>query len=76
MHLSDFVVLHLLRQGKTSLATLRLLKRQFVALDRDGSGSLTFAEATDPFAFAPLALQAVGLATANATRTERGRRIA
>ena len=40
MHLSDFIVLHLLRQGKTSLETLGLLKSQFVALDRDRSGSL------------------------------------
>ena len=29
VHLSDFVVLHLLRQGKTSLETLGLLKSQF-----------------------------------------------
>ena len=40
VHLSDFIVLHLLRQGKTSLETLGLLKSQFVALDRDRSGSL------------------------------------
>ena len=44
MHLPDFVVLHLLRHGKTSLGTLGLvLKSQFV----DGSGSLSFAEATE-----------------------------
>ena len=50
MHLPDFVVLHLLRHGKTSLGTLGLLKSQFV----DGSGSLSFAGlAKDPLAPTP-----------------------
>ena len=51
MHLSDFVLLHLLRQGKVGIETLGLLKRQFAALDRDSSGTLTdpLAEATAPF---------------------------
>ena len=69
---------HLLRQGKTSLETLGLLKSQFVALDRDGSGSLSFAEATDPFALAPVAMPTTGgvAIASNASRTERGRRVA
>ena len=45
VHLSDFVVLQLLRQGKLTLETIRLLRAQFHLLDRDASGHLTLDEA-------------------------------
>ena len=46
VHLSDFVVLHLLRQGKLDIDTIRLLRAQFELLDVDASGMLTLEEAT------------------------------
>lgn len=67
MHLSDFVLLHLLRQGKVGIETLGLLKRQFAALDRDSSGTLTLAEATaplEPFTMPPPRADADATATA------------
>ena len=41
IHLSDFLVLQLLRQGKIDMRTVSLIKAQFDALDSDGSGKLT-----------------------------------
>jgi hypothetical protein len=41
IHLSDFLVLQLLRQGKIDLRTVTLIKAQFDALDTDGSGKLS-----------------------------------
>lgn len=41
IHLSDFLVLQLLRQGKIDIRTVTLIKAQFDALDNDGSGKLS-----------------------------------
>lgn len=41
IHLSDFLVLQLLRQGKIDIRTVSLIKAQFDALDTDGSGKLS-----------------------------------
>ena len=46
VHLSDFIVLHLLRQGKLTIDNIRLLRAQFNLLDADSSGVLTVEEAT------------------------------
>lgn len=46
VHLSDFMVLHFLRRGMTDLETIKLIRAQFESLDRDGSGRLSFKEAT------------------------------
>jgi len=46
LRLSDFVVLQLLRQGKISIRTLDILKREFEMLDADNTGLLTLQEAT------------------------------
>ena len=46
IHLSDFIVLQLLRQGKISLQMLNLIKAQFERLDKDHSGVLTLSQAT------------------------------
>ena len=45
VHLSDFVVLHMLRQGKMTIDTVKLLRSQFQLLDRDASGVLSRDEA-------------------------------
>jgi hypothetical protein len=45
VHLGDFVVLHLLRQGRTTIETIRLLRRQFEYLDRGEMGALTVEDA-------------------------------
>lgn len=45
IHLSDFLVLQLLRQGKIDIRMVKLIKAQFDALDTDGSGLITFDEA-------------------------------
>ena len=46
MHLSDFVVLHLLRQGKITLEQIKMVRAQFELCDRDGLGRLTLEQAT------------------------------
>ncbi len=46
VHLSDFIVLQLMRQGKMSVESLQFMKRQFELCDRDGSGKLSWREAT------------------------------
>jgi Ca2+-binding EF-hand superfamily protein len=46
VHLSDFVVLQLLRQGKLSLEAIEVLKQNFELLDSDRSGTLTLKQAT------------------------------
>eukprot|EP00536_Pseudo-nitzschia_multiseries_P016030 jgi/Psemu1/219924/e_gw1.1004.1.1 len=43
---NDFVVLQLLRQGKISMRTLDILRREFEMLDADNTGLLTLQEAT------------------------------
>ena len=43
------MVLHLLRQGKMSIESIRLLQAQFELLDDDGSGGLTLEEACGPY---------------------------
>ena len=43
VYLSDFMVLHMLRQGKMSLEGLRLLRTQFELIDRDGGASVACA---------------------------------
>ena len=40
VHLSDFIVLQLLRMGKVDMCTINLIKTQFKILDVDGSGKL------------------------------------
>mmetsp|Transcript_25824 Transcript_25824/g.56629 ORF Transcript_25824/g.56629 Transcript_25824/m.56629 type:complete len:571 (-) Transcript_25824:400-2112(-) len=45
--LSDFVVLQLLRQGKLSVQTLDILRKEFDFLDMDRTGLLTLQEATN-----------------------------
>ena len=45
VHLADFVVLNLLRQGKLKISTIGLLRAQFDLLDTDRSGVLTLSEA-------------------------------
>ena len=45
VHLSDFIVLHMLRQGKMTTDTVKLLRSQFQLLDRDASGVLSREEA-------------------------------
>ena len=46
IHLSDFIVLQLLRQGKISLQMVNLIKAQFERLDTDSSGVLSLDKAT------------------------------
>jgi len=49
VHLSDYLVLHLLRQGKISHDTVGLLRAQFDLLDVGGGGVLTLQQAcADP----------------------------
>jgi Ca2+-binding EF-hand superfamily protein len=47
LHLGDFVVLQLMRQGKLSVETFQLLKKEFEILDKDQTGMLTLEEATN-----------------------------
>mmetsp|Transcript_14677 Transcript_14677/g.30032 ORF Transcript_14677/g.30032 Transcript_14677/m.30032 type:complete len:511 (-) Transcript_14677:41-1573(-) len=46
VHLSDFIVLQLMRQGKMSVESLQFMKRQFELCDKDKSGKLSWREAT------------------------------
>ena len=46
MHLSDFIVMQLLRQKKINMETVNVLKSHFKSLDVDKSTTLTLAEAT------------------------------
>ena len=46
VHLSDYIVLQLLRQGKLSVRAIELLQQNFDALDTDNSGVLTLEQAT------------------------------
>lgn len=46
VHLSDFIVLQLLRQGKITAETIQVLKQNFELLDVRQTGSLTIKEAT------------------------------
>ncbi|KAL7515959.1 hypothetical protein ACHAWX_001024, partial [Stephanocyclus meneghinianus] len=45
IHMSDFIVLQLFRQGKLSLESLEFMKRQFQLLDTNRSGRLNWDEA-------------------------------
>jgi len=45
VHLSDFIVLQLLRQGKLSRDTIKAMKSNFEDLDSSNSGTLTLEEA-------------------------------
>jgi len=47
IHMSDFVVLQLLRQGKVNMNTVVLIKKQFDMLDWDNSGTLSLDQATE-----------------------------
>ena len=49
VHLSDFIVLQLLRQGKLSSEGIKVMKRNFELMDTDGSGTLSMEEATSNF---------------------------
>ena len=44
VHLSDFIVLQLLRQGKISMTAINVMKQNFDALDVDHNGSLSYDE--------------------------------
>ena len=46
IHLSDFIVLQLFRQGKLSVESLEFMKQQFQILDKNRSGRLSLVEAT------------------------------
>ena len=46
VRLSDFIVMQLLRQGKISPETVKVLKQNFDAIDTDSTGSLTLEQAT------------------------------
>lgn len=46
VHLSDFIVFQLLRQGKINIEMLQALKNRFKAMDLDSSGVLTLEQAT------------------------------
>lgn len=45
IHLSDYIVLQLFRQGKLSLELFSFMKRHFQLLDANGSGRLNWDEA-------------------------------
>jgi Ca2+-binding EF-hand superfamily protein len=47
LHLGDFVVLQLMRQGRLSVETFEVLKKEFEMLDKDRTGMLTLEEATN-----------------------------
>lgn len=47
VHLSDFIVLQLLRQRKVDTETVNMIKARFHALDSDKSGVLTYEQATE-----------------------------
>lgn len=46
IHLSDFIVIQFLRRGLTDINAIKMIKKQFEAMDRSGNGFLTFEEAT------------------------------
>jgi Ca2+-binding EF-hand superfamily protein len=46
VHLSDFIVLQLLRQGKLSSEAIQVMKRNFEMLDVDGNGTLSMEQTT------------------------------
>lgn len=46
VRLSDFIVMQLLKQGKISPETVKVLKQNFDAIDTDNTGSLTLEQAT------------------------------
>ena len=46
VHLSDFIVLQLLRQGKLTVEAVQVLKENFEMLDSKGGGTLSLAQAT------------------------------
>lgn len=46
VHLSDFIVLQLLRQGRLSVEVIEALKQNFEMLDAKGNGSLTLEQVT------------------------------
>ena len=48
LHLSDFMVLQLLRQGKLTVEMVEVLKQNFDLLDKDHSGAVTLEEAIAP----------------------------
>jgi Ca2+-binding EF-hand superfamily protein len=47
LHLGDFVVLQLMRQGRLSVETFEVLKKEFEILDKDKTGMLSLEEATN-----------------------------
>lgn len=49
VHLSDYIVMQLLRQGRISSDTLKVLKQNFELLDADKTGTLTPEQATSIF---------------------------
>ena len=46
VHLSDFIVMQLLRQGRITPETITVLKQNFDLLDADRTGALTLEQAT------------------------------
>jgi Ca2+-binding EF-hand superfamily protein len=49
VHLGDFIVLQLLRQGRLSVEAVQVLKQNFELLDVDQTGTLTLEQATSEF---------------------------
>jgi Ca2+-binding EF-hand superfamily protein len=49
VHLSDYIVMQLLRQGKISNKTVHVLRHNFELLDTDRTGALTLEQATSVF---------------------------
>jgi hypothetical protein len=49
VHLSDYIVMQLLRQGKISKETVLVLRYNFELLDTDRTGTLTLEQATSVF---------------------------
>ena len=47
LRLSDFIVLQILRQGRISVETINILRKEFALLDTDKTGILTLEEATN-----------------------------
>ena len=47
LRLSDFIVLQIFRQGRISVETIDILRKEFESLDRDQTGLLTLEDATN-----------------------------
>jgi Ca2+-binding EF-hand superfamily protein len=55
VHLSDYIVMQLLRQGRITPETIKVLKENFELLDKEKNGALTPEQATSVFINHPVA---------------------